>query len=113
LEREAQAVERDRSTRAEAGEADCPHCEARGFVTSELVEESGEHRMAFSWCLHCEHSGRLALVRSERGYWAVAHASVATFVAGEIDAHEGIVFLGVEPPAGHRYPKPGARRKDD
>jgi hypothetical protein len=108
-EREAKAIELDRSTRTDAGEADCPHCEARGFVTAADVDDAGETKTSFSWCTHCEHSGRVALVRSGRGFWAVAHAQVATFLAGEIDAHESIVFLGPEPPAGHRYPTGGKR----
>jgi hypothetical protein len=43
----------------------------------------------------------------------VSYAQVASFVAGEIDDHEGIVFLGPEPPAGHRYAKPGQRYRGD
>ncbi len=111
--REAEALTRDRSSREEIGEADCPHCEARGHATHTVVSEDGQETRQFSWCSHCEHSGRVPLVRSERGYWAVAFAQIAAFLAGEIDTHVGITFLGVDPPGPHRYPKAGPRYRSD
>jgi hypothetical protein len=112
LEREAKALELDRSSRVEVGEADCPHCEARGFSTKTVIKEDGRTGEQFGWCTHCEHSGRVVLVQSSRGYWAVAYARVAAFVAGETDGDAAIVFLGAELPASHRYPVAGARYRE-
>ena len=111
--REAEAVARDRSSRTEIGEADCPHCEARGLSSRKLVTDDGEEKVEYGWCHFCEHCGRVPLVRSDRGYWAVAFAQLAPFVAGEIDTHDGIVFVGHEPPGPHRYPAAGRRYKQD
>ena len=112
-ERETKAVESDRSTREQVGEVDCPHCEARGFITGSQKSDSGEDKMNFRWCTACEHSGRVALVKSERGFWAVAHEHVDAFVAGTIDTHEEIVLLGRDAPAKHRYAKAGKRVKEE
>jgi hypothetical protein len=77
-----------------------------------VVDDFGNGSQSFSWCVQCEHSGRVALVRSKRGYWAVAHAQVTAFVRGQIDEHAGVTYLGPEPPAGHRYENAGSRIKE-
>jgi DNA-directed RNA polymerase subunit RPC12/RpoP len=112
-EREATAMEEDRDTRQEVGEVDCPHCEARGFISGSHKNASGEEIMNFMWCIACEHSGRVVLVQSRRGFWAVGHERVRLFVDGRLDEHEEITFLGTEAPQGHRYAKTGKRVKDD
>ena len=112
-EREAKAVEEDRSTREQVGEVDCPLCEARGFITGSQKSDSGEDKMNFRWCTMCEHSGRAVLVKSVRGYWAVGHVHVDAFVDGSLDAHEEITFLGADAPKGHRYAKAGKRVKEE
>lgn len=103
---EQDARARDRATREACGEVDCRRCDARGFHT---VADN-----AFAWCRICEHTGRLTLVRSGRGYFAVARLHVEAFVAGARDeGDEHVVFLGSDPPPPHRYPEAGARVIDD
>ena len=64
----------------------------------------------FSWCADCEHSGRVPLVKSDAGFYAVAYARVETFAAGaSVEVCEA-VFLGAERPTDHRYPQAGERR---
>jgi RecJ-like exonuclease len=97
--------EHDRASRAHVGEVDCPGCEARGFVRGPE---------GFEWCGVCEHTGRVVLCRSARGYFAVARLHVAPFVAGlRDDGDTGIVYLGAHAPAAHRYPAPGRRVVED
>lgn len=101
------------ASRVRIGEADCPHCEARGFRTFEIKGEDGDSRMAFSWCHCCEHSGRVHLCHDSAGYYAVDLARLAPFLAGDIDEDgEAVVSLGSEFTPGHRYPQAGRRRPD-
>jgi hypothetical protein len=97
----------DRGERKHIGEVDCPRCEARGFRTFDAIEEiTGRNIKAFDWCERCEHTGRVALVQSPRGYYAVALAMLDMFIAGEHDEGDHAKFLGPNPPGPHRYPKP-------
>lgn len=100
--KEKEATQRDRLSRETAGEVDCPRCKARGFVSEEQTS-------SFYWCPDCEHSGRVVLVQSQRGFWAVPFADVAGFVAG---GEEQPTFLGTDRPTEHRYPKAGERRSE-
>lgn len=98
-------LDRDRKTREVTGEVDCQGCEARGFTHG---------ADGFAWCRTCEHTGRVVLCRSTRGYFAVARLHVDRFLAGERDDGDPIVvFLGTEPPAAHRYPAAGRRVVED
>ena len=111
--REREAAERERSSRVRDGEVDCAACEARGFQMFEKVDDTGVRRQEFSWCRRCQHSGRVALCRSEAGYFAVAWACLDAFLAGEDGASdEGALALGDERPDGHRYPVMGERKQD-
>jgi hypothetical protein len=102
---------RDRATRAHVGDVDCTRCDARGFVR---VPIGDDEEGAFEWCLVCEHSGRVELCRSDRGYFAVDRVHVAAFLAGEHDdGDHHVVFLGADEPAAARYPAPGPRFPGD
>ncbi len=103
--REKEATEADREQRERVGDVDCAVCEARGFTT----EGPEDRPSAFSWCVTCEHSGRVPLVRSPKGYWAVGHASLDAFLGGEDLQRPNVVFLGEHAPEGHRYQRPGDR----
>ena len=99
----------DRGSRAHAGIVDCVRCEARGFYT-----EKNAVGDEYSWCRVCEHTGRVALCRSDRGWFAVARRVVDAFVASEMDdGGEEIVFLGAAAPPAHRYPTAGPRVVQD
>lgn len=109
IAREA-ATQRERTTRTEVGEVDCVPCVATGFCTEEFRDEDGRQKSRFFWCEVCEHTGRVTLCRSERGYYAVARYAVAEFLAGtRNDDDEHVVFLGTETPGPHRYPAAGER----
>lgn len=95
----------DRHARVHRGEVDCPPCQGRGF--SQFVGE--DNRQLFAWCDLCEHTGRVELVESSRGFYAVAARVLTTFVQGELDDGAEVVFLGEERPADHRYPTSGPR----
>jgi hypothetical protein len=103
----------DRRTRTPAGDVDCARCEARGFRTFPVTASDGTTSEHFEWCRICEHTGRVALVQSTRGFFAVARSHVEAFVAGtRDDGDEDAVFLGPDAPAGHRYPAAGDRHED-
>ncbi len=106
-QREREAAAADRSSREQVGEVDCASCNARGFVTEGPDDRPG----AFSWCVVCEHSGRVPLVQSPRGFWAVAFASLDGFLGGEDLERPNVIFVGEHAPEGHRYEKPGPRTK--
>jgi len=96
-----------RTTRAVLGEVDCVPCEARGFRTIPATTDSPA---LFEWCHVCEHTGRVALCRSTRGYFAVARIEVDGFVGGSREEDGDLVrFLGPTEPPPHRYPKAGER----
>jgi hypothetical protein len=111
--KESLAIE-DRRTRAHVGEVDCATCEARGFRTFAVQDIKGATSECFEWCRVCEHTGRVTLCRSTRGFFAVARVHVEAFIAGtRDDADEFIVFLGTAEPPPHRYPHAGDRVADD
>ena len=104
---QAQRREQARATRERIAEVDCPHCEARGFVLFSETDDAGVERQAFTWCVDCKHSGRVHQCRDSEGYWAVSHAMLDRFLAGEIDPPaDGLVFLGTEVATSHRYAQP-------
>jgi hypothetical protein len=103
----AEALAAERTTRVPEGDTDCIACAARGFVTIASDPEQPDKIDAFSWCEICEHTGRVASVRSSAGYWAVRRTRLGAFVAGELDAHEtDAVSLGEQLPP-RRYPDQG------
>ncbi len=104
-ERERAEAAADRAARSHRGDVDCAACDARGFTT----EGKQDQPTAFSWCEHCQHSGRVPMVQSPKGYWAVAVGSLAAFVAGEDLAPPYAVYLGTDAPQGHRYDRAGRR----
>jgi hypothetical protein len=103
------AAERERTSRVLADrKVDCPQCEARGFILCTFTDDTGKTSEGFSWCTFCRHSGRVALVSSSAGYFAVRQGSIESFVAGEgpIDSDpeiSGVYFLGEVAPLFHRY----------
>ncbi len=100
----------ERSSRAAIGEVDCTICLARGFRTISLPLPDGRQREQFDWCGVCEHTGRVTLCKSSRGYFAVARVHVEAFVAGTREVGDDlVVFLGPNEPPPHRYPSPGER----
>lgn len=109
-QREQAEQRADLASRTDVGETDCSICEARGFLMLEERDDTGQTRSAFTWCSVCEHTGRVRLVQSARGFWAVAPTAAAEFVQGtrEPDAPE-VTFLGESAPEGFRYPKAGPR----
>lgn len=104
--REREAADAERSGRKKIGEVDCVNCAARGFVTEGPEDRPG----AFSWCASCEHSGRVPLIQSPRGFWAVAFASLEAFLGGEDLAGPNVVFISEHGPEGHRYAQAGPRK---
>jgi len=98
------------ASRERTGEVDCPHCEARGFRMLDAKDEDGEVRQVFSWCVHCDHSGRVHQCRDTELFYAVSLAALERFIAGEIDERaEEVVVLGDEVVAEHRYAEAGER----
>lgn len=106
---EREAAEAERAARERVGDVDCAVCDARGFVT----EGPEDGVTAFAWCVVCQHSGRVPLVRSPKGYYAVAFSAVEGFVQGGAWNHPNVVFLGGDAPPSHRYEQAGARHPDD
>ncbi|HWB74284.1 MAG TPA: hypothetical protein VG755_05000 [Nannocystaceae bacterium] len=102
----------DRDQRKHVGEVDCPTCEARGFRNVDAIDDLGKSMQAFEWCVRCLHSGRIALVQSPRGWYAVTEKVLAAFVGGELDEGDDATFLGAKAPAAHRYPAAGERHED-
>jgi hypothetical protein len=101
----AAAIVADRSARERVGEVDCARCDARGFYTTK--HDDGDE---YQWCRVCEHTGRVVLCKSPRGFFAVADRVVLAFIAGtRDDGDELVCYLGVDAPAGHRYPAAGKR----
>ena len=75
--------------------------------------EKEEERESFYWCPACKHTGRVALFRSQRGFWAVDVTHTEAFAAGEDVASEHAKFLGPDEPEGHRYPQAGTSHEDE
>jgi hypothetical protein len=110
----AQRREQARASRERVGEVDCPDCEARGFVLFDAVDEQGVTRQAFTWCGTCKHLGRVPQCRDSEGYWAVSHALLERFLAGELDPPcEGVTALGREQVREHRYPSQASPTRED
>lgn len=103
--REREAIEADRTARERIGDVDCAACEARGFTT----EGPEDRPTTFSWCVTCEHSGRVPLVKSPRGFWAVGYSVLESFLGGADLEQPNVVFLGEHAPDGHRYENAGPR----
>ncbi|PRP90974.1 hypothetical protein ENSA5_60490 [Enhygromyxa salina] len=102
------------ASRERVGEIDCPRCEARGFCYFEAKNEHGETRQLFTWCEDCKHSGRLHQCRDLGGYYAVSHAALEGFIAGELDVEsEGVTFVGEAEVVEHRYDRAGEVWDDD
>lgn len=103
-----QAAATERTTRRVTGElTDCAPCKGRGFRMLEWVDDRGAPKQAFEWCATCNESGRLPVVHSSAGYFAVALAHVEAFVRGELPTDSPhVTALGPEPPASPRYPPP-------
>ncbi|MCC7540816.1 MAG: zinc ribbon domain-containing protein [Deltaproteobacteria bacterium] len=107
-QRRTEATTRDRESRSLVGEVDCAACEATGFVM--IDDPEARFGQSFSWCRICEHTGRVALCRSDRGYFAVARAELSGFLGGTRDEGDDlVVFLGVAEPPPHRFPQAGRR----
>lgn len=106
-QRDLDVAEQDRTSRVRAGETDCPACAARGFATDQQTLEDGTTKEVFWWCSMCEHSGRVHLVKSTKGFWAVSNEALEAFVAGAEPTDDTARFVGVEMPE-LRYPnQPG------
>lgn len=104
----AQRAEEERTTRERTdAETDCTPCKGRGFVMLTWTDERGTEKQGFTWCERCNESGRVPVVRSAGGYFAVGEAHVDAFVKGEIGPDSPHVeVLGSEPPAPPSYPRP-------
>ncbi|KIG18406.1 hypothetical protein DB30_00691 [Enhygromyxa salina] len=96
------------ASRERVGEIDCPSCDARGFAYFEAKNDEGETRQMFGWCEACKHSGRVHQCKDVAGYYAVSHPALDPFLRGELDAPaEGVVFVGTQLVAEHRYEQAG------
>lgn len=100
------AADAAKKTRKLAGEVDCPFCAARGFSMFTPEEGGAQH---FKWCTQCARSGRLTLVESSEGYFAVALASADAFVRGDDVPETEFAALGTNRPEGFRYPEASPR----
>lgn len=108
-QKERDEIEADKQARSRIGDVDCAQCDARGFTT----EGPKDRPTAFSWCVICEHSGRVPLVQSPRGYWAVGFDALDRFLEGATLDPPNVVYLGEHAPEGHRYENAGPRRRED
>jgi hypothetical protein len=108
-QRAAEAAASERHTRRITDEAtDCAPCKGRGFRMLEHVDEHGAKSQGFEWCTTCNETGRLPVVHSTLGYFAVAVAHVEAFASGELPTDSPYVTaLGRQPPAPPSYPAPG------
>jgi hypothetical protein len=95
-------------SRERIGEIDCPRCEARGFVNFSETDEDGVTQQVFAWCSDCKHSGRVHQCRDLDGYYAVSYAALEGFLRGALEREaEGVVFVGTDLVAAHRYVQAG------
>ncbi len=99
-QREQDVAQQDRASRKRVGETDCPVCKARGFATDQETLDDGSTK---GWCSMCEHTGRLHLVQSSKGFWAVSDRELEAFVAGGEATDESARFVGEARPD-LRYP---------
>ncbi|MBK6915954.1 MAG: hypothetical protein IPH07_01000 [Deltaproteobacteria bacterium] len=109
----AASLQRDRASRTHVGETDCLRCLARGF---RMIPDDEPEAGSFEWCEVCGHSGRVALVQSSRGYFAISPPTLDAFLRAACDELPLVaVRIGddVPPP---RYPlasQDGASPQDD
>ena len=110
-QRAVDAAERERTTRTlTEAHTDCAPCKGRGFVMFEGTDERGGKSQGFCWCERCQEKGRLPVVQSTGGYFAVAVDHVETFIAGELGVDsEHVTALGPESPPPPSYPPPGTK----
>jgi hypothetical protein len=104
--RAQQATEHERQSRRATGDhTDCAPCKGRGFRMHAWLDDQGIHKQAFEWCSSCRETGRLPVVHSTGGYFAVAVAHVEAFVRGELPPDSPhVTALGPEPPPPPSYP---------
>jgi len=108
-QRAAEQAEQERTSRSPTGSyTDCQPCEGRGFRMIDWTDERGQPGRGFTWCESCRESGRLPVVESPAGFFAVAVEHVDAFVAGELPTSSAYVTaLGSEAPPPPTYPAPG------
>lgn len=108
-DRAAQQAQAERESRALTEHlTDCKPCKGRGFRMFTWTDEEGKEAQGFEWCAHCHEKGRLPVVHSAGGYFAVAVDHVDAFVRGELEAgSEHVTALGTEPPPPPSYPPAG------
>ncbi len=111
-QRAQEADLQERRTRERTEDStDCAPCKGRGFIMLETVDELGAKHPAFTWCGACHESGRLPVVRSSGGFWAVAIDHVEAFVGGELGPDSPhVTALGSEPPPPPSYPPAGSSK---
>lgn len=102
-QREQDVALKDQASRKRVGETDCPACNARGFATKQETLDDGSTKDVFWWCSMCEHTGRVHLVQSTRGFWAVSAEELEAFLGGAEATEKSARFLGEEQPV-LRYP---------
>ena len=79
----------------------------------DFKDHDGELRQGFRWCSACERTGRIHLVSSDEGHFAVTRKALPAFLAGEYDADSTRAWLlGPDAPSAHRYPKAGDRHEE-
>lgn len=112
-QRAAEQAAQERQTRRKTEHlTDCAPCKGRGFVMHEWKEPDGTPKQAFEWCVRCHESGRLPVVHSAGGYFAVAIDHVEAFVAGTLGSDsDHVTALGPTPPPPPTYPPPGGGGK--
>lgn len=110
-QRAVQQAQTERTSRTRTGDqTDCALCEGRGFRMFKWTDDDGREAEGFTWCERCGESGRLPVVRSTAGYFAVAIAHVDAFVAGRLPTDsEHVAALGAEPPPPPTYPPAGGK----
>ena len=102
--RAAAELAAERTTRKLVGETDCLACTARGFTTHKEVDDERGEIDTFAWCSICERTGRVRLVQSSRGFYAVAPDRLEAFLKSTTEDTDAYgTFVGDEKPE-HRYP---------
>jgi hypothetical protein len=108
-QRAAEAATTERTTRRLTGdETDCGPCKGRGFQMIDWVDEQGATKQGFAWCVACNETGRVPIVRSSGGYFSVSLQHVEAFVRGELPTDSPhVTALGPEAPPPPSYPAGG------
>ncbi|MEM9459033.1 MAG: zinc-ribbon domain-containing protein [Myxococcota bacterium] len=105
---EAQA-ERESRTLTEHT-TDCEPCKGRGFRVFTWTDDAGKEAQGFEWCACCHEKGRLPVVHSTGGYFAVEVDHVDAFVGGTLAVDsKHVTALGTDPPAPPSYPPAGTK----